>query len=770
MDGGGDMKLIVNPHSRVTALVASLNLLNRSRRRLPRSLNSSVWRVIAVCCTAIVPFQFPNLQSIASQLRQVPYSIECEDWVNLVKVSAGNVVRQDMSGFGPGWSRNAQLFWVPPPPIDKPIRNWPNLRQGFKPPTAGTYEVILHYTAAPDFGTFRVFLDGNKVRDIDGYAPKVSPQTQSLGQHQLDASNHEFLITVFTKSAFAKNFSVGLDRLELRTTSSPNNAGRLMDNIHIPQPGQQRREGVGQPRIPTPQLFFAKVSGMTQKYEVKAGTQSTFNDLELHQHLIWEAVSYATQIEWLWQVSLKPFPASPGGPPPNLVAEDHISSRTFTINFGGVPPLNSPNIRRRAPIDFYIRLVPMLNGQPAGPASNTVVAHYLPGKETTQIVIPGGNQPQQNQSTGNYKVEFLSFTPAIFPNPNREGCIHVLKNPYYTGESPLMPHLHPLSTYKPKQDYCPSYPSNSYQATSFWDYPGGWLKAYKIISDFYQDVKDLAASQFAQKFCDLLGNPGNCKEDAKKLAGTAINVGLTVAGVPPSLPNLDDLAKGKVVDAAVDYSCIAIENKGGTCTPELRAALAKGYQIGLDQLLKDNEKAANEPECASRPGALPCFTHYPGTQVEPAIGAVFQPPSVSVRVTLVKPFHNWAHPQSKLNASLTLHNIIAAGTQIENYYAPIPKTQLDGQLFVPVEVPVPILAMGQSADVTLVFDRVQQFHFSTTTDVQGKPNGYTQHNGWCRLYEGGKGALILSFLPNSNGNSTQQQIQIQKTGTCTFSP
>jgi len=732
--------------------------------------------MLILSCLATVQFGFPpsgasqRRQEIPSQMRQLPFSIECEDWLGSAKTSAGNVVRQDMSGFGAGWSNNAQLFWTPPPPVDKPIRNWPNLRHGFKAPAAGTYEIILHYTAAPDFGIFRVFLDADAVRDIDGYAPKVAPKSQSLGQRQLDAGNHEFLITVFTKAAFAKNFSVGLDRLELRSKSSAADVERIPDITRRPPPGQGRplnrpQRGVGQPQIAAPQLFFANVSSITQKFTEKGGTKRTFNDLDLHQHLVWESVSYATQLDWRWQVAVRPFPDSASAPPPGLVAEGNVSSSAFIINFESFPPLNSPTTMRRAARDFFIRLVPMLNGQPAGPQSNTIVAHYVPGNQSGLPTLP--NEPKPGEVAGNYKVDILSFTPAIFPNPNREGCVLVVKNPYFSG-NPLSMSLHELAKYEPKREYCPKHPSMSYQAKTFWDYPGGWFKAYKVISEFYEEVKNLAASQFAQKFCGLLGNPPDCQKNARKLAGVAINVGLTAAGVPPTLPDLDNIAKGKVVDGAVDYSCTVLENQGGTCTPELRAAFAKGYKIGLDQLLKENEKSAKEPDCESAAGALPCFTKYPDTEVQPATGAVFQPPTVAVRVTLTKPYHSWSHPEGELKASLRLHNVVPAGTQIESYYAPVPKTQLDGELFVPIKIPVPLLAVGQSADVTLVFDRVQQYHFSTTTDAQGKLNGLAQHNGWCYLYEGGKGPLSVSFLPNSLGKGAEQQIQIPKAWTCTF--
>jgi hypothetical protein len=148
--------------------------------------------------------------------RQTSTSIEIEDLMNSAKVSAGPTSRQNMQGFGPGWSGNAQLFWRAPAPVDKPIRNWPHLAVWFTPPSANTFEVILHYTSAPDFGTFRVFLDGQPRADVDAYSTSVTTGDRSLGQHKLDPGKHELLVTVFTKAGASKGFAVGLDRVELR--------------------------------------------------------------------------------------------------------------------------------------------------------------------------------------------------------------------------------------------------------------------------------------------------------------------------------------------------------------------------------------------------------------------------------------------------------------------------------------------------------------------------------------------------------------------------
>lgn len=155
-------------------------------------------------------------QSLNSQVRQLPYSIEVEELISTAKASAGQLSRQDMRGFGQGWSRDAQLFWGAPPPVDKPIRNWPHLTLMFNSPAAATYEIVLYYTSAPDYGTFRVFLQGEATADVDGYSPNVTPNSRSLGQKKLAAGNHQFIVTVFTKNGSAKNYFVGLDRIVLR--------------------------------------------------------------------------------------------------------------------------------------------------------------------------------------------------------------------------------------------------------------------------------------------------------------------------------------------------------------------------------------------------------------------------------------------------------------------------------------------------------------------------------------------------------------------------
>lgn len=132
------------------------------------------------------------------------------------KTSAGPVIVQDMHSFGPQWGGNAQLFWRPPAPVDTPIRNWPSLTLPLDVPEAGTYNVTLFLTGAPDYGRVRVFLRGKPVGDYAGYAPGVSLHSFDVGSQKLDAGSNQLVLVVFGKEDASDNYLVGVDRLSVQ--------------------------------------------------------------------------------------------------------------------------------------------------------------------------------------------------------------------------------------------------------------------------------------------------------------------------------------------------------------------------------------------------------------------------------------------------------------------------------------------------------------------------------------------------------------------------
>ena len=160
-----------------------------------------------------------------------------------------------------------------------------------------------------------------------------------------------------------------------------------------------------------------------------------------------------------------------------------------------------------------------------------------------------------------YTVEVLSFKPAMFPDPNRWGCVVIVKNPHASSLS-FGAVNHPLAGYGPGE-HCGKALTGQGNTLTPWDYIVGWAKAYEIVPQFYDEAKVWTATQFANMLpCDMLGKAASdCKQYGEQLAGAAINVGLASAGVPPSLPELNAAAEGQAVEVGVGFHLLVHRGK-----------------------------------------------------------------------------------------------------------------------------------------------------------------------------------------------------------------
>ncbi|MDH5500000.1 MAG: hypothetical protein OEY72_02740, partial [Gammaproteobacteria bacterium] len=140
-----------------------------------------------------------------------PLVVEAESLIATAAVSAGQMIRQDMSGFGAAWGGNAQLFWRPPAPVGSK----PHMLTEFIVSNAGTYDLVLFYTTAPDFGRFTVYIDGSHPSQQDGYNPQVALRQVLLGRYPLAAGRHELAFEVTGKNEQSTDYIVGVDRLQL---------------------------------------------------------------------------------------------------------------------------------------------------------------------------------------------------------------------------------------------------------------------------------------------------------------------------------------------------------------------------------------------------------------------------------------------------------------------------------------------------------------------------------------------------------------------------
>ncbi len=136
--------------------------------------------------------------------------IEGEDLIEKAFVKLGNVKPQGMSGFGPAWSGNRQLWWTGGQPGEVLTLKVP----GLKP---GTYDLTLFPTTAHDYGAFRVAING-QLKEADLYDEKVLPAAPIHFEKVNVSPGEPLQIDVHLTGAnpLAKpSYMFGLDRIEV---------------------------------------------------------------------------------------------------------------------------------------------------------------------------------------------------------------------------------------------------------------------------------------------------------------------------------------------------------------------------------------------------------------------------------------------------------------------------------------------------------------------------------------------------------------------------
>ena len=178
-------------------------------------------RLLSVCyfyaCGNVKPA--PPLPADAKDLlplpphvtKHFPGVIEAESLRDKASVTGGQLAIQTMGSFPGDWSGEAQLFWINGKPgesltIHLPVQN------------AGEYDVIAHFTKAPDYGVIRAQIGGGFMAGpIDLYDATVHPSGPiSLGRAKLNAGDNPVTLTITGKNEKSTNTFIGIDAFELK--------------------------------------------------------------------------------------------------------------------------------------------------------------------------------------------------------------------------------------------------------------------------------------------------------------------------------------------------------------------------------------------------------------------------------------------------------------------------------------------------------------------------------------------------------------------------
>lgn len=352
----------------------------------------------------------------------------------------------------------------------------------------------------------------------------------------------------------------------------------------------------------------------------------------------------------VWQVASQPFPNSPSLNPPCLLLTDKVppgtlqSPTAFDIDFSslapqplqvssipknpvftagqilfpGVSPVSPPysptilmgdqpvqqkmtspvfinpcNFSKSAEgvITYYVRILPIKNNQLLPTPSNQVVVKYSaePGIQITIEMAP---------YVKFYDVKILEFTEMNVPNLAYKYCVKVTKNPYYQKfDMTINPKW---SSAAPGSTICPD----------AWEDDSSWLedigsfieKAVNYVSKLYDKlseyvtelVEKLNPMCFQAKFiADAVGTGEDEVDQVCHLAAViVVAAAKTYVGMPPSLPNFDQLTNmGK--DYMVELAADELEANGIPCPQECKDLIKEGVNYSIDQL----KKAVSSPAC-----------------------------------------------------------------------------------------------------------------------------------------------------------------------------
>ncbi len=474
----------------------------------------------------------------------------------------------------------------------------------------------------------------------------------------------------------------------------------------------------------------------------------------------------------VWQISTLPFTPAFEAKPAGWVASDNLpvsasdsgASGAFQVDFAKFTQANNaatPKPTPQAtpasgnpwlfqvlnpgyatvtklvyPINFYARIVPMQGNQPAGPLSNPVVITYGSTDPQPSIDLSSSFAPNI------YDVQVVGFT-GVQPPTLPWGCV-IIKglDPQWLDEDDRKLFQKLLTTGEP---YCPE-PWKGVGEKPWYEQMFDFVSgAVSWVAETFDDLKNLAV-QFAAALI-----PG-CNQICRDALKAGLEIGLTALGVPPELPNLDQLVDeglGYLVEAAVQ-ELPGGEMCGDLCKDKLKDGIKELAKSAAQRSVDNTQNAEIAHAHGVEPLRLPNMV-----AATPAPGSTYQPASVQIKITRkpLPPNASSADPKRyRLVIRTAGENESLKGKTVswptsvscndngcwftDAVSVPILNTP-KGWLFEPVSAPVPDLLVGSSMTVRFSLTPTKYW-----LPEHGYPSKYPSesyyYNDWQHLYNDGK--------------------------------
>lgn len=376
---------------------------------------------------------------------------------------------------------------------------------------------------------------------------------------------------------------------------------------------------------------------------------------------------------------------------------------------------------------YYLRVVPTRNGQVAGKASNEIKVVLSEPSEDVVLYSPAkiyevkikDFQPIRGPQPGICTGAVILDTDWIRPKPG--GGVEVLK----VGER-----------------VCPA----TFQGVGeeAW-YESLWntvKSGVDWVSEAYNSLKSAVVDGLASVAC---GGDETCR----MAISAGLDIGLAAMGVPPSLPNFDEL-----VDGGFDYLASEIASQAGCPDAVCKQAIKDNLKKVLDEN-KNTNPGCKGAEEAHRMGIEPlCLPDNVKSHLDPL--ATYRNSSVVLEVE-----RNYldggglAGIPYKLYFNNIGYNAGPVGSSIVNiepYGESVQITEpLQGQMFQSKMIVIPDMEKGETVEIPIVFTpeeywvpgHKEAMHgWSTVVFKDGWPQ--YQYDDWWKLYYGG--TLIMGAV------------------------
>jgi hypothetical protein len=432
----------------------------------------------------------------------------------------------------------------------------------------------------------------------------------------------------------------------------------------------------------------------------------------------WKAVQKAT-FDLIQNLSGKPAPALAEAGPPQIAPQNP----GLYLNAGQGAPLLIQ--------EYYFRILPTLDGELAGAPSNTTRIHfYAPELEIPDGLLDCSKQPElcaPSSGPRPYLVEILSYHGFIPPVEGKYGCYRVTEETtVQVGGSPV--------TYPKGWVKCPPQP----KATS----------PLEAIIEFVVDSVNWVSQAYASlksTVVDFVGQFVPSELCGKTCLSMILDAGLAAVGIPPNVPNFDQL-----MDQGVEYlASQAVEQVG---VPEAVTQLGPlAEEQWKDELQQQFQQAIEQGVHAAQVATSNSVSWLPdGVPFEPDPESNLQPPLLLIRVIRDPAVPAEADTCSassdpgKANLAV-LSNVTQPGltSQMEGFNNSHPGPDLQPAqwtyLYEAKSIPLPNLLPGETVTIPILLR--PQFTWGAGSGIISLSD---QATAWSAMYSGGQAQISVS--------------------------